>query len=454
MHHRLVFLYDCTCDVCNHTPETLNLSASPFKQLLNTVERAFKQLHKKGSYHPDDLDQVKEYQDLIFETNKVFNKAFKDNDLSPKMLESLQNDVFYFSGLKTHAQLFEASRLLLTEDKTIKSFASFSKDIATIKKSYNENYLEAEYDFAVGSIQMAERWELFDKGDRYVLQYRTAGDDKVRASHQVLHNITLPKDDPFWDLFFPPNGWRCRCTVIEVLKALAEIFDSKEAIKRGNAATTQIGKNGKNKLEIFRFNSGKQQVVFPPDHPYNKVAGANKVRTITKAIGAKASQYDENGFKELHKYKGGGSVHTHRLINDDDSDYKPVLASAQWFAKYENAKVELMPKAHFKSNEYQSLYSELKNTPYYKKCPDLRVNGKFYEHEGFEGNDPKSRLKKMLNRGVKQSNRLIIENPEVTEAYLLRNIKDRIFIFKQDIKEVWVKQGDKLTLIYKNAKTQ
>ncbi|WP_435138886.1 phage head morphogenesis protein [Formosa sp. A9] len=287
MHTRLDFLYDCQCDTCKHQTEVLNLAANPFKNLLKAAENAYKALHKKGSYHPNDLNEVEAYQDLIFETNGILSRAFKDNDMSPKMLESLENDVFLFSGLKTHAQLFEASRLLLTEDKTVKSFATFSKDVASIKSNYNENYLEAEYDFAVGSVQMAERWDNFSDSNRYYLQYRTAADDKVRDSHEALHGITLPKDDPFWDKYLPTLGWRCRCTAVQVLKELAEISDSKEALKRGEKATTQVGKNGKNKLEIFRFNAGKQKVVFPPDHPYNKVVGAKKAKAATQKLNIK-----------------------------------------------------------------------------------------------------------------------------------------------------------------------
>ncbi|AUS04499.1 phage minor head protein [Pseudotamlana carrageenivorans] len=287
MHTRLDFLYDCQCDKCKHESEVLNLAANPFKKLLKVAENAYKALHKKGSYHPNDLNEVEAYQDLIFETNGILSRAFKDNDISSGMLKSLENDVFLFSGLKTHAQLFEASRLLLTEDKTVKSFAAFSNDVSKLKSNYNENYLEAEYDFAVGSVQMAERWDNFNTSERYWLQYRTAADDKVRESHEALHNTTLPKDDTFWDKFFPPNGWRCRCTTVEVLAATNTRDDSKEALKRGEKATTQIGKNGKNKLEIFRFNAGKQKVVFPPDHPYNKVAGAKKAKASTEKLNIK-----------------------------------------------------------------------------------------------------------------------------------------------------------------------
>lgn len=198
------------------------------------------------------------------------------------MLTSLENDIFVFSGLKTHAQLFEASKQLLTKDKNLKSFDLFNKDVAKIKSNYNKNYLEAEYDFAVGSVQMADRWDNFSDSDRYYLQYRTANDDKVRITHQPLHNITLPKSDKFWDKFFPPNGWRCRCTTLQVLAHTNDQSNSKEASKKGNKATTQINKNGKNKLEIFRFNAGRQKLVFPPKHPYNKVVGASKVIKIMK----------------------------------------------------------------------------------------------------------------------------------------------------------------------------
>lgn len=249
-----------------------------FKGLLTTVEKAFKKLHKTGSYKPKDLEKVKEYRDVIRSTNGILNGALEDNTLSDDMQKSLEEDMFYFSQLRTHAQLKEASQLLLDTNKKIKSFEQFSNDISKIKSNYNENYLEAEYDFAVGSVLMADRWDNFKGGDNFLLQYRTAKDDRVRDSHAALDETTLPKDDAFWDKYFPPNGWRCRCTTVEVLARKYKTSNPKESSKNGEKATNQEGKNGKNKLEIFRFNSGKEKVVFPPTHPYRKVAGANKIK--------------------------------------------------------------------------------------------------------------------------------------------------------------------------------
>lgn len=206
----------------------------------------------------------------------------REVDLSPTLRNHLQNDIYTFSAVKTHAQLLELSRELLTSDKKIKSFKSFEHDVSKIVNSYNSNYLEAEYEFAIGSAQMADKWEKFSDDDRYLLQYRTAKDDKVREHHAILHNITLPKEDPFWDKYFAPNGWRCRCLVVQVLRALHKISNSTNAIKLGEKATTQVDKNGNNKLEIFRFNPGKKKIIFPPDHPYNKVKGADFVRDEVK----------------------------------------------------------------------------------------------------------------------------------------------------------------------------
>jgi SPP1 gp7 family putative phage head morphogenesis protein len=249
-----------------------------FKQLLNTGESAFKRLHEIGSYKPEDLKTEKAYQELINQTFEAFNFAITDNDIPEVMRNALQDNARLFGGLKTHAQLFEASKLLLDDKGNLKPFSQLSNEYDKLNITYNKNYLEAEYEFAVGSSQMAAKWNEFADNDRYELQYRTAGDNRVRAEHDALRDITLPKSDPFWNSYTPPNGWNCRCTVVEVLKEKFETSDSEKAIAAGEKATSQIGKDGKNRLEIFRFNPGAQKVVFPPAHPYTKVKGANEVK--------------------------------------------------------------------------------------------------------------------------------------------------------------------------------
>ncbi len=277
-------MYDCSCPDCNAQRQQLNLSISyDFKNILKIAKLAYKKLFELGKYNPNDLKNIKEYQDLINENYKILNFSIQNNDMPDSLRNALQNDAFLFGGLKTHAQLTEVSQLLLNSEGKLKSFSEVQTDFNSLNLQYNQNYLQSEYQFATSSAEMASKWSTLDNTDRYYLQYRTANDNRVRPEHQALQNINLPKEDPFWNSFYPPNGWKCRCTVVEVLKDKYHVSDSAKSIESGKIATTQIGKDGKNKLEIFRFNPGKNQKLMPPNHPYAKVAGAKAI-TLIKEI--------------------------------------------------------------------------------------------------------------------------------------------------------------------------
>jgi uncharacterized protein with gpF-like domain len=102
----------------------------------------------------------------------------------------------------------------------------------------------------------------------------------VRESHASINGTTLPKSSEFWISYYPPNGWRCRCIVVLVLASKYPATDVDKATAAAEKATTQIGKNGKNKLEMFRFNPGLEKRVFPKGNSYGKVVGADKVANV------------------------------------------------------------------------------------------------------------------------------------------------------------------------------
>ncbi len=49
--------------------------------------------------------------------------------------------------------------------------------------------------------------------DRPYWQYVAVMDERTRPAHAAMNGLVFPYDDPFWEHFFPPNGFNCRCTV-------------------------------------------------------------------------------------------------------------------------------------------------------------------------------------------------------------------------------------------------
>ncbi len=218
---------------------------------------------QKGAQLDINILATDKAQDFINTHASILDSTFEQTKMSDRMRERLTRSNYIFSGMKTFHELNEAFPSLLDENGDRKTFEHFLNDVRTINETYNKNYLRAEYNFVHQSAQMASRWEQFEEdGDRYYLQYRTAGDDKVRPEHAALNRITLPMSDPFWESYYPPNGWNCRCTVVQVLKWKYDKTNPKDALNRGKEAM-----DGE-RFNIFRFNSGKQQKAVPDYNPY------------------------------------------------------------------------------------------------------------------------------------------------------------------------------------------
>lgn len=333
------------------------------------VSKGFKDAMKaifnqKGSSFSIDIMADGNVQNLIEAHAGVLDRNLQRLEMSDLMRQRLTRSNYIFSGLKAFHELNETFPSLLDENGNKKTFERFLNDVRKIDETYNSNYLRAEYNFVQASAEMAAKWEKFmEDGDHYYLQYRTQHDDKVRPEHASLDRVTLPPTDSFWESYYPPNGWNCRCTVVQVLKRKYEPTPHDEAMSLGEDAL-QTDKKG-----IFRFNSGKEQKTVPDYNPYTikrcrdcdiakgklnlekAHVADNQLCEACKLVHKCANAHTYSGKTKLTfedrdailakplnkqyftKYTGiKGKVLQHELACSTAEDYNRVLAVAQAFA--------------------------------------------------------------------------------------------------------------------------
>lgn len=270
--------------------DTLRLASNPVGRVpfnRDVFDRAVREVFSQGGFSADMLSSPA-VRSLIEETYNTLNGAINTairTETPPELTAALQNNAFIFSGFKTYHSLSEVGLALTDADGHAKSFETFRKDVEAIDKKYNRNYLYAEYNHAIHTSQMAVKWHQFlADGDEYWLQYRTAGDERVRDAHAALDGITLPPSDPFWNSYLPPNGWNCRCDVDQVLRSDYKMSDPETAMARGDACTEDT------KSQMFRYNAGKQMTIFPKKHPYLPKGCGNCDRSLSLAYDPKREQ--------------------------------------------------------------------------------------------------------------------------------------------------------------------
>lgn len=165
------------------------------------------------------------------------------------------------------------------------------------------------------------------------------------------------------------------------------------------------------------------------------------VRDNMKTVG------DIVGWEEV-KYKlGKGTITIPKYVNSSDNDYKKLIQIAEHFA-LKGSNIVLTPKMKRPPEfEYSKYYKSLIGTKYEDKYPDLNIDGKWYEHEGFVSLNPKNAFRNMLNDGLAQSDRIIIDKPNLTEAFMKRGIYNRI-TNGAEIEEVWIRDGKHIYPLY------
>ncbi len=243
--------------------------------------------------------------------NKGIPSRVKYDTEDLKFIDQLKNNLAVFSSFKSYRQTNELITSLFDENGKQKSWNQFRKDAQAINKSYNSQWLQAEFNLAQRQARSAIQWKDFERDAAVYpnLEYMGSRAAKQRDSHKIWYGLIKPINDPFWDTAFPPNGWNCKCWVKQTdAQASDKIVSPPEEIK---------GISG---------NAGKTATIFSATHAYvsklnkdekKEVASEMKKQNIPSAeelskrrieFEAFGKEYEKTFFDDLT----GGYVVTHK----------------------------------------------------------------------------------------------------------------------------------------------
>ena len=125
----------------------------------------------------------------------------------------------------------------IKKEITLLSFLGFVKDIKIMQKNGKtkqklifQDGLEILFNFANRLYYAKRRYYSQMKSLGKYFRYLAVRDNLTNQSHASVHLFILPKMDPFWDRFYPPNGLKCRCQV--------QVLTDTEVAAKGYTITT------------------------------------------------------------------------------------------------------------------------------------------------------------------------------------------------------------------------
>ncbi|MBR4804531.1 MAG: minor capsid protein [Bacteroidales bacterium] len=251
---------------------------------------------------------------LLEGVEKGFGHALPDLEFGTPdydTLEELARNVYHFSAAKNYHELHDLS-LALRDGDRLRSFDEFMHLADEITGKYTINWLRSEYNQAVAAAQCAARWNEYSsrKDIMPYLQYTAVMDGNTREEHAALNGVVKRIDDPFWDKYYPPNGWGCRCEAVQL-----------PGSHYRETSDTEIQYPAVPKM--FLANFGKSRMVFPQGHPYYKRLPKEqehllleKSRAEVRRILDNAEQYKalkaNSDYKDVDfEWKNGGVKATH-----------------------------------------------------------------------------------------------------------------------------------------------
>lgn len=142
--------------------------------------------------------------------------------------------------------------------------------------------LKTIYDTNLRTARATALWDRIqsNKAALPFLRYSAVLDRRTRPQHRAWHGIVLPVDHPWWLTHFPPNGWRCRCTVQQMSQAMLD--------RRGFKVTLEPPT-----INLVPFRRATGEVVFSPqgiDPGFGYNVGTARMLATAEKIGQSIDQ--------------------------------------------------------------------------------------------------------------------------------------------------------------------
>lgn len=406
----------CNHDTCNGPTAISELpKAISIENYTKLIEELAQQI-QSGKLKPSDLDSrlVEQiYNDVSQPVKNEFGEKWVNYDYKEpgSLIQKFKKNLWQFSSAKTLAELEYINALILDKNGRIKPEHQFMQDVRKSNILFNRNYLQAEYQTAKRGAQMAHLWAKFQEQKHLFpnLVYRTVGDSRVRPEHATLNGVIKPIDDPFWRTYYPPNGWRCRCTVMNTAEKASEGEFEDKSVKpefHGNTALDEeiltskgsffklLNKDHKAKInaELLKYNA-------PLDIAYH---GKNKKKVFVSPFA-------------------------------DDKDLIPNVETAMVIV--DKLGIDVKIRAHIDSNIVKG-----------HKNPEYEINGKIADRKEVSSY---TSIRSNLDTARKQGNQSIvydITNFKNWNAYeITKNLKGKIMNFKNKnwLHDIYLVNGNK-----------
>jgi SPP1 gp7 family putative phage head morphogenesis protein len=397
---------------------TLQLSAEDDAYYKNLIDQLFEGKQDTDVFAADDITLQKNIKKLLGGMQEGYEKKLSEvdyNSTDDEMLKAMEKNVYEFSCAKNYQQMKALNDALRDGDR-IKTFAEFKKDAEAILNDYNIRHLQTEYNHAIAASQMCSKWQAYPAGA--LLQYLTVGDERVRKSHSDLDGVVAVKESDFWDTYYPPIDWNCRCTVIEVLDEEPTDLDS---IPLPTVPS------------IFAPNVGKYGTVYAKNSSY--------FEGVPKQVLRNAAQHMplHHQYKVIHKGPGAGFVKIHHVadnVEERNVDHDAMMRISKHLAN-QGHKVEILPRIHFKDIDWRN--QVLPDAKTVTNC-DTRIDGMLVELKSFTTHKERTMVD-ACNKGLTQGDGLLLEFKDKQNLDWLYKFIDR----SPNLKALWIEHYGTIT---------